>query len=292
MSPCDTTKGLQCQPLGKHGEDICEPKPGGKTCFVQGREFANGDEFNPTNSCTYTCICVNGDIGCFQTCPKKPPSGCVNARLCRRKKDECCGVWTCGENKNRQCEKGYEQEDSGPFSAAYKPADIVATIRKTDNCYVQTTAWSPCSRVCDWGIRERVSNNNTECDMKKETKLCKIKPCGSQQENELDSLLESSKYKNKMCAKTLKQSQPIKYTFSGCETVQKYRPRYCGKCKDEKCCSPDHTETILVDFVCQKDGATFQKKMDNIRNCTCDNQCFRSIDIFSSVKLLRDDLHH
>ena len=45
------------------------------------------------------------------------------------------------------------------------------------DCPVQTTEWSPCSRECGWGIRERITNDNEDCEMKKETKLCQLKPC-------------------------------------------------------------------------------------------------------------------
>lgn len=291
LNPCDHTKGLSCQLLDKKTEPECQPKPGGKTCFVQGQEFANGDQFFPGNSCKFTCICVNGDIGCYPTCPRKPPSTCQNPRLCRPKKGECCGQWTCGNSGDRQqCEKGDPADDPVPFQPAYKPADIRAIIRPSDHCYVQTTAWSPCSRDCGWGIRERISNNNTECEMHKETKLCQVRPCDY--DNELNTLLESSRFKNKLCARAVRPQSPVKFTFSGCESKRTYKPRYCGKCKDKKCCTPDETDTIEVDFICKKDGQQFRKKMDNIQSCKCNNQCFSSsIDIFSSVKLLRDDLH-
>ena len=78
-----------------------------------------------------------------------------------------------------------------PFAPAYKPEDIEAEIRPEDNCYVQTTAWSPCSRDCGWGIRERISNNNKKCEMHKETKLCQIRPCDY--DTELNDLLNVSK---------------------------------------------------------------------------------------------------
>ena len=37
-------------------------------------KYESGDEFKPNaNDCRYTCVCVNGDIGCYQTCSNKPP---------------------------------------------------------------------------------------------------------------------------------------------------------------------------------------------------------------------------
>jgi len=288
MNPCDHTRGLTCQVVNsKKNERECQPRPGGKTCFVQGREFANGEQFNPSNNCKLTCICVNGDIGCYPTCQTKPPSNCKNPRLCQPKKGECCGEWTCGRDK--KCDKDYQQETSLPFASAYKAPDITAAFREETNCYVQTTAWSPCSRDCGWGIRERISNDNDKCEMHKETKLCQVRPCNY--ENELQSILESSKFKHKLCSRTVR-AVPTKFSFSGCESKRTYRPRYCGKCKDKKCCTPDETETIEVDFVCKKGDAQFTKKMDSIKTCKCENQCYsQQLDIFSSVKLLTDDFH-
>ena len=37
-------------------------------------KYESGDEFKPNaNDCRYTCVCVNGDIGCYPTCSNKPP---------------------------------------------------------------------------------------------------------------------------------------------------------------------------------------------------------------------------
>ena len=59
--------------------------------------------------------------------------------------------------------------------SAYRPKPI--GIKMVGDCPVQTTEWSPCSRECGWGIRERITNDNEDCEMKKETKLCQLKPC-------------------------------------------------------------------------------------------------------------------
>jgi len=291
MNPCDNTKGLTCQKQDRNGEGICLPSPGGKTCFVQGREFGHGEEFMPGSSCTYTGICVSGDIGIFPTCSRKPPSTCESPRLCKPKKGECCGQWTCSNDPNgRQCKDEYEHEDELPFAPAYKPEDIEAEIRPEDNCYVQTTAWSPCSRDCGWGIRERISNNNKKCEMHKETKLCQIRPCDY--DTELNDLLNTKRFANKMCARTVRPQNAVKFTFSGCDSEKTYRPRYCGKCKDKRCCTPKETTTEEVNFKCKKDGQKFTKKMDFVKSCDCTSQCANNqLDIFSSVKLLRDDHH-
>lgn len=45
------------------------------------------------------------------------------------------------------------------------------------NCLVQTTPWSACSRTCDIGISVRVNNDNSKCEMRKERRLCLLRPC-------------------------------------------------------------------------------------------------------------------
>lgn len=45
------------------------------------------------------------------------------------------------------------------------------------NCLVQSTAWSPCSKSCGLGISVRVNNDNSKCEMRKDRRLCLLRPC-------------------------------------------------------------------------------------------------------------------
>lgn len=45
------------------------------------------------------------------------------------------------------------------------------------NCLIQTTPWSPCSKNCGLGISVRVNNDNSKCEMRKERRLCLLRPC-------------------------------------------------------------------------------------------------------------------
>lgn len=45
------------------------------------------------------------------------------------------------------------------------------------NCLIQTTPWSPCSKTCGLGISVRVNNDNSKCEMRKDRRLCLLRPC-------------------------------------------------------------------------------------------------------------------
>ncbi|KAJ0054984.1 hypothetical protein NL108_008703, partial [Boleophthalmus pectinirostris] len=45
------------------------------------------------------------------------------------------------------------------------------------NCITQTTSWSPCSKTCGRGVSLRISNDNDQCELVKESRLCNLRPC-------------------------------------------------------------------------------------------------------------------
>ena len=49
-------------------------------------------------------------------------------------------------------------------------------------CRLQTTDWTECSTTCGMGISSRVTNNNPECRLVRETRLCQIRQCELQLE--------------------------------------------------------------------------------------------------------------
>lgn len=54
-----------------------------------------------------------------------------------------------------------------------------------DNCIIQTTEWSECSASCGMGVSFRITNNNQHCQMERQTRICMLRPCNSQQEKEI-----------------------------------------------------------------------------------------------------------
>lgn len=56
---------------------------------------------------------------------------------------------------------------------------VAAAVAAGDQCVLQTTPWSQCSRSCGTGISTRVTNDNARCKLVKETRLCNVRPCSS-----------------------------------------------------------------------------------------------------------------
>jgi len=293
MNPCDHTKGLACL---KEGDEFkCDSDPKLKKCFISGFVKSSGDEFYPNpKSCQLTCVCVDGDIGCYPTCAQKPPKNCLNPRYEESNDPSaCCGEWTCGSADRPQTRPLKIQKSV--FGAAHRKVPKISYNSET-KCMVQTTEWSECSRNCGWGVRERVTNNNEECEMKKETKLCQVRPCDASHSIEIENLFKTKpRLRNKMCLEKVRVTEPIQFEFSGCRSDQKYRPRYCGSCKNDYCCKPSKTETIDVDFTCDENGKKqrFTKQMDKIISCECSNQCGDGLaSLFSSIRPLSNDVYN
>ena len=69
------------------------------------------------------------------------------------------------------------QIDLASLFAVSKPKKPRFRVRPGDKCRIQSTPWSPCSSTCGMGVSERVTNDNKNCKLTKETRLCQLKPC-------------------------------------------------------------------------------------------------------------------
>ena len=100
--------------------------------------------------------------------------------------------------------------------------------------------------------------------------------------------------KGKKCSKTKKSPEPVRFTYAGCSSVKKYRPKYCGSCVDGRCCTPLQTRTVKMRFRCE-DGEMFSKNVMMIQSCKCNYNCphpneasFRLYSLFNDIHKFRD----
>ncbi|XP_007893011.2 CCN family member 2-like [Callorhinchus milii] len=268
--PCDQHKGLHCHlPPHQSGRQtgICLDRQGA-TCDLGGVIYRSGETFQP--SCKYQCTCLDGAIGCIPFCTddiRLPSPGCPSPRRVKVP-GQCCEEWVCDESRS-----GLD------FSVALPVYTKEVTFgpdsnQLHDNCILQTTEWSACSQRCGMGISTRVTSDNQECRLEKQTRLCVVRPCDVQQEQSIK--------KGKKCIRTAKPLHSMKFEFSGCSSTKSYRPRFCGVCTDGRCCTPHSTVTLVVEFKCPE-GDRIKRKMMFIKSCSCHSDCPSDNDIFQST---------
>ncbi|XP_067829312.1 CCN family member 1-like [Heptranchias perlo] len=298
-APCDQLKGLECNRGARpdRTSGICRAKSEGRTCEYNGRIYQNSEIFQP--SCKHQCTCIDGAVGCIPLCPQVLPlagMGCSTPRLVKVP-GQCCEKFVC--NKVASKYRGvtfYDLTELAAISsnelirrkhhslnnlAAWRPLFEGRRFPKI-KCIVQTTQWSKCSKTCGMGVSTRVTNDNPDCKLTKETRLCQTRPCSQTVYPKLK--------RGKKCTTTQKAKEPIRFTYAGCKSVKKYRPNSCGLCIDQRCCSPLKTRTIRVQFYCE-DGETFNKKMMMIQSCKCSSNCPHLNEVAQPYFRLYNDIH-
>ncbi|XP_077193328.1 CCN family member 2-like isoform X2 [Paroedura picta] len=268
--PCDHHKGLYCNFSQTHRDSgVCVAHEGA-TCDLLGRIYLNGETFQP--SCKLHCICMDGAIGCIPLCSDGVRLPSPDCPFPRRVKVEgkCCEEWVCEEDS----QKNHFEKDMGVHRNNLPPKPNLQLNNLQENCLVQTTEWSPCSKTCGMGISTRVTNDNPQCQLEKESRLCVVRYCNVP--------LEKSIKKGKKCVRNPKPHKAIHFEFTGCTSIRAYRPKFCGSCIDGRCCTPHVTHTAEVGFRCPE-GDSFVRKMMMIKSCSCHYDCPADNDIFLAV---------
>ncbi|XP_038153344.1 CCN family member 3-like isoform X1 [Cyprinodon tularosa] len=267
MKPCDTRNGLQCDySVDVHKRTgICTVSVG-NVCVLEGLAYQHGQIFFP--SCKYQCVCQNGQIACIPRCSLDvmlPGPDCPMPRKVQVP-GECCEKWVCEPQTKNSALGGFAM-------AAYRQEEV----RSFDgwdprmNCIEQTTEWGACSKTCGMGVSTRVTNKNDRCEMVKQSRLCKIRPCEDLQGQATHVSLTQ---RGSICQRVVRSEKAVHLSHNNCTSILSYKPRYCGSCTDGRCCTPHRTKTSLVDLQCS-DGKTIRKPVMAILTCVCHTHCPR-----------------
>ncbi|XP_077394541.1 cellular communication network factor 6 isoform X1 [Festucalex cinctus] len=261
---CDLHKGMYCdfsadQPRFEIGVCAYLMASG---CDLNGAHYENGEAFQA--SPLYKCTCIAGAIGCTPTFLPKPAGLLGPSPLIGNQPTSL---------HSSKISKKHAQDTV--YMSAYR--DPPLAWKK--NCLIQTTFWSPCSKSCGLGISVRVNNENHKCEMRKDMRLCLLRPC---KKNVFNSIQVP---KGKTCQPQFRSKQREKFVLSGCTSTKRFKPTYCGICVDKRCCSPNKSRMIMVNFNCPG-GSKMEWKMQWITSCVCQRKCTNSADMFSDLRLL------
>uniref|UniRef100_A0A4W6CTZ1 CCN family member 3 n=1 Tax=Lates calcarifer TaxID=8187 RepID=A0A4W6CTZ1_LATCA len=188
LEPCDHHKELYCDYALLMLYVFClSTAQEGQTCDLGGVIYRSGESFQP--SCKHHCVCMNGEIGCVPMCAsdiRLPSPDCPYPHRIQIP-GKCCEEWVCGETPQ---DHHYQSVVAGQCDLCY-----IDCSDPRDNCIVQTTEWSECSATCGMAISSRITNDNQRCQLERQTRICMVRPCNSQQEKEIKVSLFPFSYK-------------------------------------------------------------------------------------------------
>ncbi|XP_078731715.1 CCN family member 4-like isoform X2 [Lampetra fluviatilis] len=268
---CDYHRGLYCDYSGdrpRYEIGVCAYIIG-VGCRLNGEQYQNGQTFQ--QSCRYRCTCVNGAIGCVPVCTHESRPPLVWCQRPRRVAvpGKCCERWVCDDIRA----KIRKSVPKHLALAVFRDEREEDTLWRS-NCLVQTTSWSPCSETCGLGISTRITNHNAACSMNRERRLCYVRPCET---NGTHSIREG-----RSCQREYRSRHPVRLELSGCTSVVSYLFKFCGGCRDGRCCDPYRTATISAEFTCP-DGTRTKWQLMWINSCRCHRLCRNPNDIFADL---------
>ncbi|XP_062314786.1 WNT1-inducible-signaling pathway protein 2 [Osmerus eperlanus] len=265
MYACDKQRGLQCDYSasfpGDPGECVSQEE---LTCELNGVTYQDGQVFQP--SCNTQCRCQGGGVTCVPLCPVDvllPRPDCPHPQHVQLP-GKCCKEWVCENLDNSIIQDAITASRTDGRLWPVLPA-----LRQNPafNCVDRSTEWSACSRTCGAGVSTRVSNSNPSCRLEMQTRLCKVRPC-----QPLPPQRTPMWGRGLRCEASYRLTTPVRLVHQGCYSTRVYRPRYCGQCTDARCCTPYHTHTAPVPFLCPS-GRLLQRAVMMIHSCVCHYNC-------------------
>lgn len=277
---CDEAKNLYCDFEMTTGfQSTCRAKDA-KPCQIDGKTYKDGEEFKL--GCRQLCTCQNGQYACSSMCPQeeRPPSTtyCKYPRLIEIE-NECCREWACQEHSHEFTDNnprkgpewssgeainrwGLSTAGTSPLHQSDRAPVERPNVKPSKPCNEEHTNWSPCSLTCGMGVSVRVTNQNADCISTQQRRLCLIRPCG----------LEDQNLTGKECKTTTRAAKEYKLVHDGCTSIEDFSPKYCSTCKKSRCCYPEDTKTLHIEFECI-DTEIITKDFMWIKSCVCKPHC-------------------